>query len=113
MHAMDERRLKTPGTNDRVQAYNEVPMMLVMAMLQLSGWDPDLLWQVGERLVECVKQGKEAERGFLLELASNFHRIQDSYTARFDVDGSQLSACKNLRLLLKGSVAAGHLKPLC
>ena len=100
-----------PGADGIVETPN-MPISLVMAMLRLSGWDPELLLQFGERLVEAVKHDDPAERRYFLHLAQNCHRFMESYTARFDGDGLLLSRYHAIVASLHGSAVASHLAAL-
>jgi hypothetical protein len=89
------------------------PLCVIVSLLKLSCWDPDILGQFGEYLSAIletmqvddldleVDHHKEATKIALVELKLNMPRLLNNLNPRFDVDGSLQKVCSLIKSQLE------------
>ena len=81
-----------------------MPLSCIMLLLRLSCWDPDCLWQFGDRILEIVSESPEWNAdtaSSARQLWQALPSIEEGFTPRFDPDGSTRLALDAATLALR------------
>ena len=97
------RTLSAYTDNDATKAapINEgMSMPLIMTLVRLSRWDPDLLWQFGDKLSDHLREKDIDNTSCIRDLTRNFQRFMAVYISRFDPGDVILQKYRHLLQLL-------------
>ena len=75
-------------------------MPLIMTLVRLSRWDPDLLWQFGDKLSDHLREKDIDNTSCIRDLTRNFQRFMAVYISRFDPGDVILQKYRHLLQLL-------------